>query len=327
MSRLKVLSWENFLKTVLIRGQQRLHRVSEKPLIEIFSDAESGRLGVWIETPQGTEIPPDLQSLELIRTSVLEKHGRPVLEVFTTAPRLHRHFYYFAMTVAERIVGEQLSSVGAVRAELGSFSDLLEVRALLSPERQTGLVGELLFLEHLVDRRGIAASDAWIAPREPRDFRLGRHEFEVKTTVTARRIHTIHGLEQLVPSEGCSLFVVSILLGPPGSAEGFTLPELVNKLRLALAADTQRSEVLNSTLKGSGYRNEDAIHYSKRYVLRRPLALVPVNEQFPAITRPSVQTALGALASRIESVQYEVNVEGLEHEPGSAVYESALEAA
>ena len=75
------------------------------------------------------------------------------------------------------------------------------------------------------------------------------------------------------------------------------------------------------------YRKEDDIHYLRRYVLRRPIALIPVDEQCPAITRPSVRIALGALANRIESVQYEVNVEGLEHEPGSAVYESTLASA
>ena len=58
--------------------------------------------------------------------------------------------------------------------------------------------------------------------------------------------------------------------------------------------------------------------------MRRPLAVATVDATFPAITRHVVQTALGTLAPRVESVQYDVNIEGLEHEDGTPGFDSIL---
>jgi hypothetical protein len=77
-------------------------------------------------------------------------------------------------------------------------------------------------------------------------------------------------------------------------------------------------------LAGSGYRDLDAQHYTRQYALRRPLAVVAIDEQFPAITRPAIQKVLGAEAQRIDHVQYDVNVEGLEHESGSLEFSKVM---
>jgi hypothetical protein len=50
------------------------------------------------------------------------------------------------------------------------------------------------------------------------------------------------------------------------------------------------------------------------------MAVIEVNHTFPAITRPTIQTALGPLAVRVQSINYDVNVEGLEQEDGSEAF-------
>jgi hypothetical protein len=52
--------------------------------------------------------------------------------------------------------------------------------------------------------------------------------------------------------------------------------------------------------------------------------LVHVDNNFPAITRPVIQTALGTLAARVESIQYDVNLEGLEHEDGTGAFAAII---
>ena len=69
----------------------------------------------------------------------------------------------------------------------------------------------------------------------------------------------------------------------------------------------------------------EATHYSRRFAQRRPVAIVPVDATFPAITRPGIQQMLGSLATRVDSFRYDVSVEGLEHEQGSIAFEAAMQ--
>ena len=319
------LSWENFRSTVLIRGQQRVHRVNESPRIEVFGDGVLNRIGIWLEVNSDTSIPPELARLEFITTRTFAHEGRSFLEVATAAVPLQRQFYHFAVAVAERVLVEKRPAVEAIALELRCFTDLLEEKALLGVERQLGLLGELVFLELLLEKRGIGALDAWIGPLgEPHDFRLNAYEFEVKTTVSPHRVHTIHGTEQLVASHGCSLHVISVLLGPAGAGGGFSLADKITQLSDRFASSPDRLAQFEAALEACGFRGADSRHYTRPFAMRRPVGLVPVDSTFPAITRPTIQTALGTLAVRVESLQYDVNVEGLEHEEGTVEFEEKI---
>jgi hypothetical protein len=322
---MRQLTWENFRATILVAGEQRSHRVSEQPVIELFGDGLGNRMGIWLECGMDEQIPPDLEKLNFIASRKSKKDGRLVLEIATSRRDLYKQFYHFGTAVAERLVVEKRSPVEALVLELQCFTDLFAEKGILGIERQIGLVGELLFLRLMWGRKGMAAVDAWLGPfGEPHDFRIGKREFEVKATTSTQRTHTINGLEQLVPSDECDLFLVSILLGPAGSDSGITLVELVSELSTALAGAKEESERLASALEACGFRPADAAHYSRRYVLRRPMAIVRVDKSCPAITRHVVQTALGSLATRVGSLQYEVTVEGLEHEEGTPQFDGAV---
>lgn len=319
------LSWENFRGTVLLPGEQRVHRVVDAPILEIFGDGIANRIGMWIEVPANAAIPKSLVGLVAIRTQLIEKDRRTYVEVSTTARSLQKQFYYFATAVAEQIAINAQPALDAVVLELQSFVDLLEQEPVLGIERQIGLIGELLVLQHLIEEGGAGLVQAWISPTaEPHDFRIGSCEFEVKTTVKSHRTHTIHGAEQLVPSAGCLLTLVSILLGPPGAGTGFSLKGLVDILAMRLDDDRQHQLTFTKLLAASGYRDEDSAHYLRRFVLRRPLAVIAVDKQFPAITRPAIQKVLGPEAQRIDQLQYDIDVEGLGHENAVSEFASAI---
>jgi hypothetical protein len=319
------LTWENFRSAVLVPGQQRVHRIASAPLVEVYSDGARNEVGLWIEVPPGTAVPAEHLGLAMIKVRTAYINGRSLLEVKTESVSLRRQFYHFAVAVAERVIVERLTPTQAVSLELSCFADLLEARTVLGIERQIGLIGELLFLSLLVERFDVGALDSWLGPAgEPHDFRVQSAEFEVKTTTATKRIHTIHGTEQLVPSDSCSLNLISVLLGPPGAGKGFSLMDLVAELSGRFAAKPERLVQFNSMLASVGYRREDSIHYSRKFVMRRPLALVPIDSGFPAITRLGIQHLLGSNAIRIEFLSYDVNVDGLEHEKGSADFEAAF---
>lgn len=323
--RARHISWDNFRTTIIVPSEQRVHRISKSPLVELFNDGVNKRIGIWIETTLNTEVPPDLLKLAFLSVRTAEERGVSVLEVSTSYPDLQRQFYYFAIAVAEKVLSEKSPAVEAVTAELQSFGAIVERRSLLSIERQIGLLGELILLERLIVRNGPTVLDAWIGPQgEPHDFRIERREFEAKTTVTVNRIHTINGSEQLVPSKDCSLFLVSILLGPPGKSRGFSLPEKVDAIAERLANAPEKAKRFGAAIQRCELRLEDHVHYERRYSLRRAMAIVPVDKNFPALTRPVIQKALGDGATRVESLQYVVNVEGLETEEGSSEFVSVL---
>jgi hypothetical protein len=319
------LSWENFKSTVFLRGQQRVHRVTDSPFIEVVGDGIRNRIGILLEIASDAVVPAEITKFALITTRILNEKGRVLLEVATSSTSLHRQFYHFAVAVAERVVVEKCPGVEAVGLELQCFSDLLEEKVLLGIERQLGLLGELIFLERLVGKGGVGALDSWLGPLgEPHDFRFQASEFELKTTVSPHRIHTIHGTEQLVPSKGCSLYLVSVLLGPAGAGNGFSLANKVAQLSRECSQVPGRLSQFTAAVEACGFRDTDRGYYTRQFLLRRPMGLVLVDESFPAITRPTIESALGFLAPRIESLQYDVSVEGLEHEDGTVEFETVI---
>jgi hypothetical protein len=325
MTAIHPLSWENFRLTVQVPGEQRVHRFSDAPRIEVFADGDASRLGMWVEIPAGTVVPPELSKRAFITLRTVRRDGRDLLEVVPAVNSLQRQFYHFAVAVAERMTEENRPVIAALMLELESFDELLEETPLLAIERQIGLFGELVLLERLLSRMGARALDAWVSPlREPHDFRLAGRELEVKTTVAPQRIHTIHGADQLVPSEGHALYLVSVVLGPAGAGDGCSLADKVTVLSERLASDRHRQKQFVDAIRGFGFKESDRAQYTRRFVVRRPLALISVDSAFPAITRTTVQRALGPLATRIEAIDYVVNAEGLGHEDGTPEFESVI---
>ncbi len=325
MTTARQLTWDNFKATILVAGQQRVHRVTGSPVVEIFGDGSRNVVGLWLEVPAATDVPTEVQRLASVSGQVVERGGRHFLEVSTSQSALHQQFYYFASAVADRIA-DGTPPTEALSQELQYFAELLAERGLLGIERQIGLLGELLFIERLIQHIGLtAAVDAWVGPDgEPHDFRFSNRDFEVKTTVRSRRVHVIHGAGQLAPVPGRPLYIASILLAPPGAGAGFSLFGQVTQLRAALTADLSRQRQFDRRLEETGYRPADAVHYERRFSYRRPIALVPVTSACPAITRPMIQDLLGPLAARVDSLQYDVDLEGLESEDGTPVFSSWL---
>lgn len=311
MTPLRQLSWENFRAEILQSGQ-RVHRISADPQIDVFADTEKGEVGAAFALSGKKDVPAELKKLEYIQSEIVKEGEKYFIRVSSCSSGLHRQFYQFATAVADRIILENTEAIPALLAEIKCFDDLLASQTLLSVERQLGLVGELLVLDSVMDLAGAAAADSWTGPAgEPHDFRLNGCELEVKTTAGSRRLHYIHGLDQLVPSQGMRLFVVSILLEPAGKADGFSLRSMVEKIRSRVLDDAGRLKRVNDLFLKSGLRDADLPLYARQWRLRRPVAHAEVGKEFPRISRPDIVSVLGAQAARIDYLEYSVNLEGL----------------
>lgn len=315
MNRPVSLFWTNFAESVLVSGEQRVHRVSASPRIEIFGDGVANRVGLRLEVSPDSTLPAEAMRLEYISSTLFKKDGLPLMELASTVPALNRQFYLFSVAVADRVLNEGMTPTSAVALEVQSLQQLVDEKRLLGVEGVLGLLGELLVLEKLISFSGPSAVLAWIGPLgEPHDFRINKKELEVKTTAGSQRIHTIHGLTQLMPSPGCSLSLVSILLGPAGQGGGGSLAGIVTEITKLVAPDTACALQFERALEAQGYRASDEGQYMRKFALRRPIATVPVDATFPVISREMIQKTLGSAGSRVGNLQYEVNVEGLENE-------------
>jgi hypothetical protein len=321
MKKPRHLSWNNFKSSVLVTGEQRVHRISSSPLVEVFSDGISGRIGIWLESATVVAVSEKARRLAFVSIQTVKRDEKLFLEISSLSPMIHRQFYVFVTAVADRVLELNQSISEALDLELESFAALLEEKALLSIERQLGLIGELIVLERMITADGPQAIDAWIGPRgEPHDFRVARNEFEVKTTAASRRVHTIHNFTQLIVSPNCILFIVSVLLGPAGRDSGFSLAKKIDSIRSLLGGSRSRENEFHVHLESYGGVAHDYSQYDRSFDLRRPLAVIPVDSFFPAIVPSSLKSILGEEAHRVDHIVYDVNVEGLESEEGTKLY-------
>lgn len=192
--------------------------------------------------------------------------------VFPSAP----HFASIAALIAIELFRAGITGPAGAQQAFTDVEPIIEMairRGALSEESITGLVGELTILRHVLLARAAAPEkmlrclDYWHGWREGgRDFRIGNHAIEVKTTQAGAAIHDFSGLHQLEPAqlpsgEFESLHLMSIGL-TASNAMGENLPAIVSSIvnllsgplvGPELADEFLRRVSLYGTVSGSGY--------------------------------------------------------------------------
>jgi hypothetical protein len=306
------LTWQNFCATIIKPGENRVHRVSNVPLLEIFADHGGKRIGMVVEKGSSKGVDPNLSRLMMLEVESITRSGTPALRVACSRPKLFREAYLFLTAVADRILTDGLEPAEAVEVELRALEALLDAKGGLSIEKQIGLFGELLVLEQMILSGGPSMVAAWTGPMgEAHDFRIQGCEFEVKTTTGGRCIHSINGLNQAVPSSGSSLSFISIQLAKAGQGEGLTLQDQVGRIEKILETHAELNKSFHSLLSDCSYLDEDAPIYSTKWKLRSAMKLVPVDNAFPKINPEVLKSSMGAAFGFLEEVTYKVSFDAI----------------
>lgn len=312
------LSWERFASLV-IAEPPAVERVSGEPRVEIFTDPGGSRIGIRIFSDSTV---PDMPLVEIDSRS-MAMDGENVIEISTTNSRLYREFYAFACTVADGVQIASLTPACAVETSLASWAALVERLAILSLERQTGLLGELWMLNRIAAAKGWGdALRSWKGPdAEEHDFSLADGDIEVKTTVSERRIHMIGSLTQLLPMPGRPLYILSLQFTQSGLGPGSTLTQAVAEAYASAGAESSVfASDLGSRLQRVGWRQEHGQYYRRRWNLRSAAQLITVDETCPAIVPETVASLGVSRLSRVVQLSYRVDLEGLGSEDGSAEF-------
>ena len=310
-------SWEEFREDYIADGIPRLYVVRVAPAIQVFVDMGAGRIGIRFEIAANGLAGSLNPHAEIIVSDVIQ-NGRRYLEISTNRRSLYANFYNLIAATADAVM-QGADPAAAFRQAIAEWEALLGRREILSEERQGGLFGELWLLRRLLAAGVAYALDAWTGPtNHAHDFRLEDIELEVKTTSGRTRIHTINGLNQLEPSPGGRLFILSLQVTDGGSA-GVSLAEAVTSVRELLPPTSWAR--LEQYLESYGYRTVDAPYYPRRRKLRSVPILVPVQDGCPRLTPSALADVPSEFApERIRGVTYQIELTGLGHLDGTPAF-------
>lgn len=165
--------------------------------------------------------------------------------------------------------------------------------AVLSPEAEIGLIGELTLLRAIIDA-GVSSAlaiESWVGPLDGiQDFELGTGALEVKSTLSAAGFPAkIGSLGQLDDSVRQPLFVAGVRLRQ--TASGQNLPEIVEAMRLSIKGDAESERLLTEHLLAAAYIDAHADRYPRRFE-HAATRVVEVTNDFPRLTSGSVPAGI-----------------------------------
>ena len=178
----------------------------------------------------------------------------------------------------------------------------------LSLEQQKGLIGELLFLNYLLNNEKTSANavNAWTGTEQDfqaKDFTLGTVGVEVKFTSSKQPRIKVSNERQLDTENLSELFLV-LYSTEAVKDNGISLNSIVEQTRQKISTEEERS-IFNAKLQLNGYFDEDSEHYGRMYSLKKTFAF-DVTSQFPKIVKN--QLPLG-----IYDTSYSIEISAVEN--------------
>ncbi len=264
----------------------------EARLLLPLSDRESGKEVVGAEALQ-------------ILVSVYTQGGKQqrFLDLTCRAHELERVFTELGNEILSRVAG-------GVGCEEAAKSTIEEFRSLLVRPNSTqssisqvaGLVGELIFLNRLLDRES-SAWKSWRGPAGDRhDFASESHSLEVKTSLSkGRTTISINGFNQLERPAGGSLHLLHFEL--EAVMAGMLTVEALGSAALGKANEPEKLQQLLSALGCEEVRDPAWNHTAFRLEAEN---LFCVEEGFPRLV-PSMLAA-GSPPTGVSSVSYSIDL-------------------
>lgn len=306
----KLIDWNYLRDQYISRGTPIEDPILDDPEFRLIFHPDPQQLGVRLQLASGQDAPQTGQ-LRNISVGKVQIAGRSYAQVMTGSEGLFPSIYALIGDVLRRIEEGERDCLRALAQSLQNFETLVAKATGISREEAIGLYGELCVLE-AVSKSGAGDAKAWIGSnRQSHDFRIGSVEYEVKTTSSNVRHHIVHGLNQLTPSPGHSLFLLSIRLGLAGSGAGRDLDRLVSDLKDSFAVKRDDAEYFDDELRKSPYKPG---HYecTVAYQLAAPIMRIAIGPEFPIVNPARIADVFGQpAAARVLNMQLFLNLEGL----------------
>jgi hypothetical protein len=184
----------------------------------------------------------------------------------------------------------------------------------LSLEQQKGLIGELLFLNILLDNEKTFATavSTWTGAEQDfkaKDFTFGSVGVEVKFTASKQPRIKVSNEKQLDAENLSELFLI-LYSTEAVKDNGISLNSIVDQARHKISTLEERS-IFNAKLQLNGYFDEDRDHYGRMYSLKRTFVF-SVTADFPKIVKNQLPLGIYDISYSIEISAVENNIIELE---------------
>lgn len=178
----------------------------------------------------------------------------------------------------------------------------------LSLEQQKGLIGELLFLNTLLDDEKTIANalNSWTGAEQDfqaKDFTLGSVGVEVKFTASKQPRIKVSNERQLDAENLSELFLI-LFSTEAVKDNGISLNSIIEQTRQKISTEEERG-LFNAKLQLNGYFDDDREHYGRMYSLKRTFVF-NVTSDFPKIVK-------GQLPLGIYDTSYSIEISAVEN--------------
>ncbi len=221
-------------------------------------------------------------------------------------------FSLFIQNILEEIVqciteNEALTKTLNVISKWKKLFDKINFNGL-SLEQQKGLIGELLFLNYLLNNEKTLtnAVTAWTGSEqdfEAKDFTIGTVGIEVKFTASKQPRIKVSNERQLDAENLSKLFLI-LYSTEAVKDNGISLNSIVEQTRQKISTEEECS-IFNAKLQLNGYFDDDKENYGRMYSLKRIFAF-NVTSDFPKIIK-------GQLPLGIYDTSYSIEISAVEH--------------
>jgi Putative PD-(D/E)XK family member, (DUF4420) len=305
--------WENQKPTgeVIIRT-----RIDEIPHLQCFAATNhiTGQHLYIMSVSKNVAIPElknyRFKGVEIYSLSI-EAENKIELYIYLLENDLKDIFSLFIQNILEDIEpsvteSEAITTTLNVVSKWKKLFDKINFTGL-SLEQQKGLIGELLFLNYLLNDKKTSANavNAWNGSEQEfqaKDFTLGSVAVEIKFTSSKQPRIKVSNERQLDAENLSNLFLV-LYSTEAVKGNGFSLNSLVVQTRQAISTDEERC-IFNAKLQLNGYFDEDSEHYGRMYSLKKTFAFA-ITSDFPKIVKN--QLPLG-----IYDTSYSIEISAIE---------------
>lgn len=235
---------------------------------------------------------PELKNYHFkgVEIFVIETDTIKELNIYLLDNDLKDIFSLFIQNILEEIT-ESVTENEAVTKTLNVISkwkklfDKINFNGL-SIEHQKGLIGELLFINYLLDHRKSSSIilNSWTGPDfEDKDFVFGGIGIEIKLTSSKYPKIKITNEGQLDAQNLTELFLI-LYTAEDVKENGFTLNSLIEQTQQKLLPNIDVLKFFNERLMLLGYLEEHKEHYNKMYSLKKTFSY-SVSQEFPKIIK------------------------------------------
>lgn len=255
---------------------------------------------------QNIEIP-ELKSYRFKGVEIFSVETESALElnIYLIDNELKNIFTLFVQNILEEILdcvteSEALNKTLNIISRWKKLFDKITFTGL-TIQSQKGLIGELLFFNHLLDNNYNVSTilNAWTGPEnEDKDYLFGSNGIEIKLTESKYPKIKITNEGQL-DTQNLSLLYLVLYTVQDVKDKGFTLNSLIENTREKIKSNIDNLKFFNERLQLIGYYEDDKEFYTKMYSIKQ-IFHYRVTHDFPKIVKSQLPIGLFNTSYSIE---------------------------